>query len=210
MLSKIIGLWVLLMLSSNAHASLASLERFFARVNTLTADFEQSVTDESGMLLEKSSGVLSLSRPGKFRWNYQSLDSSVELGQQIIADGDYIYMYDPDLEQVTQRGLADALDQVPSLVLVQKNGGLVAEHFQMREYGITDGLSWVSLVPLQEDAAYQQLMIAFDDGVISKIVLLDGLGNETSLHLSKVKENNSVAAKTFQFSPPENTDILFQ
>ena len=190
-------------------ASEAALNRFFTEVKTLTAQFAQVVVDESGMTLEQSSGTVFLSRPGKFRWDYKSQDSDLPQGQQIIADGQYIYMYDPDLEQVTRRGLKDAMGQVPSLLLVQ-SGTNIEEHFLLTDFGLTDGLNWVALKPIDEDAGYQQLMIGFKGEQISQLMLLDGLGNETRLQLSQVQENVDVAASVFNFDPPENTDVLFQ
>jgi len=195
-------------LSSNSvMASEAMLKTFFTQVTTLQAVFTQKVTDETGMTLETSSGVFSLSRPGKFRWNYNSTDSDTVQGQQIIADGKSIFMYDPDLEQVTQRSLKDALGQVPSLLLVQ-SGTNIDQHFMITDFGLTDGLSWVALKPKDENAGYQQLMIGFDRGELSAINLLDGLGNETRLSLLQVKTNRSLDKALFRFIPPAGVDVL--
>jgi outer membrane lipoprotein carrier protein len=194
----------------STHPALASqslLEDFFSNVQTLQADFEQKVVDETGMLLEFSTGQFSLSRPGKFRWDYRSTDPDLASGQQIVADGESIFMYDPDLEQVTKRKLTDALGQVPSLMLVQ-NSASIAEHFSVTDIGVTDGLSWVSLKPLDEDAGYQNLMLGFLGKSLSTIVLLDGLGNETRLSLSKVENNKKLDDDTFEFKIPAGADLL--
>lgn len=190
-----------------AYASEAKLKTFFSQVNTLQASFTQKVIDETGMTLETSSGVFSLSRPGKFRWDYKSTDPDIPQGQQIIADGQSIFMFDPDLEQVTQRSLQDALGQVPSLLLVQ-TGTNIEQHFVITDFGVTDGLSWVALKPKDENAGYQQLMIGFKNSQLSAITLLDGLGNETRLSLFQVKSNISLSKGLFKFTPPEGVDVL--
>ena len=202
-----IAMLVSLGFSSSVFASEAMLKKFFTQVNTLQAVFTQKVIDETGMTLETSSGVFSLSRPGKFRWNYKSTDPEISLGQQIIADGQFIFMYDPDLEQVTQRGLQDALGQIPSLLLVQ-SGTNIDQHFMITDFGLTDGLSWVALKPKDENAGYQQLMIGFNQGQLSAITLLDGLGNETRLSLLQVKTNIALEKGLFNFVPPEGVDVL--
>ncbi|MEM7357709.1 MAG: outer membrane lipoprotein chaperone LolA [Pseudomonadota bacterium] len=189
--------------------SQALLEQFFAEVNTMEADFDQRVVDENGMTLEYATGRFYLSRPGKFRWDYNSNDPDLEEGQTLVADGRSIYMYDPDLEQVTQRQMNDALAQVPSLILVQE-GGALQEHFEVIDIGPTDGMSWVALRPKDEDAGYQQLMMAFADSQLSTIVLLDGLGNETRLRLSNVVANGELAGETFEFQVPPSADLLSQ
>lgn len=188
-------------------ASEADLREFFKSVDSLQADFTQQVVDETGMTLEVSNGIFSLSRPGKFRWNYASADPDLAQGQQIIADGESIFMYDPDLEQVTQRSLADALAQVPSLLLVQ-TGAQIDEHFNITDFGLTDGLTWVALKPKDDNAAYQQLLIGFAKGVMRSITLLDGLGNETKLMLSNVRNNIDIDRETFMFVAPDGVDVL--
>jgi len=198
-----------MLMANSATASQAILERFFAEVDTLQADFEQKVTDETGQLLDYSRGRFSLSRPGKFRWDYKSRDSDLPIGQQIVANGKVIYMFDPDLEQVTQRNLKDALGQVPSLLLVQ-SGANIKEHFTISDIGMTDGLSWVALKPNDEDAGYQQLMIGFLNGSLNTIVLLDGLGNETRLVLSKLSNNLVLPTDLFEFDVPEGADLLVE
>jgi len=195
------------MLSSNAQASQLLLERFFSEVQTLEAAFQQKVVDEVGTTLELSSGRFYLSRPGKFRWDYRSTDIDIPQGQQIIADGKSIYMFDPDLEQVTQRSMQDALAQVPSLLLVQSDAELES-HFSISDIGLTDGLSWVALKPLDEDASYQQLLLGFSGNQLDSIRLLDGLGNETHLQLSDVVSNIKLSAKVFDFQIPEGADLL--
>lgn len=178
-----------LFFSVNASASEAMLRSFFDDVASLQADFEQQVVDETGFTIERSRGVVYLSRPGKFRWDYlnhEVADGEQALSQQILADGEWIYLYDPELEQVTQRSLQDALGQVPSLLLVQ-TGANVDQHFLITDFGVTDDLSWVALKPKDVDAAYQQLMIGFNKSGLAAIQLLDGLGNETKLVLSMFK-----------------------
>ena len=199
-------------LSLSAHASEALLEQFFVEVKTLQANFEQKVVDETGMLLEFSRGRLTLARPGKFRWDYAGTDAGTNpesRGQQIVADGKSIYMYDPELEQVTRRDMRAALGQVPSLVLVQ-SGIDINEYFEVTDVGLTDGLSWVSLRPIDEDAGYQNLMVGFSGKQLDTIVLLDGLGNETRLSLSRVVNNPVIAADIFNFKVPAGTDVLSQ
>ncbi|MFT6006336.1 MAG: outer membrane lipoprotein carrier protein [Pseudoalteromonas tetraodonis] len=188
-------------------ASEENLRKFFNEVSTLQADFEQQVVDETGMTLEVSKGIFSLSRPGRFRWNYASSDPDLSLGQQIVADGSSIFMYDPDLEQVTQRSLQDALNQVPSMLLVQ-SGVNLEEHFSIVDFGLTDGLTWVALKPKDENAGYQQLLIGFAKGEMRSITLLDGLGNETRLNLSNIQNNIKLSDDVFTFVAPPDADIL--
>jgi len=182
---------------SSAQASVEMLEKFFKDITTLEARFDQAVIDETGLTLEQSSGTFYLSRPGKFRWDYQSEDLELDSGQQIVADGESIFMYDPDLEQVTKRGLEDALGQVPSLLLVQ-TGADIEKHFVINDFGLIDGLTWAGL------------MIGFLGEEINTITLVDGLGNETRLSLTAVKGNPELSQDIFDFAVPEGADVFGQ
>ena len=212
MKKQIVGLLVVaqgLIWPLAAQASEQVLSKFFTDVTTLSAQFDQKVVDETGFVLETSSGTFYLSRPGQFRWDYQSEDPDYELGQQIVADGQSIFMYDPDLQQVTQRTLEDALAQIPSLLLVQ-TGEKIDEHFNVSDFGVIEDLSWVGLKPKDENAGYQQLMIGFLGEEINTITLLDGLGNETRLSLTVVRANVELEKDVFAFDAPEGSDVLVQ
>lgn len=187
-------------------ASEVLLTKFFKEVDTLKSPFTQSIVDEQGSMIEQTAGLLFLSRPGKFRWDYQSEEEPGERGQQIIADGTNIFIYDPDIDQVTQRSLVNAMTQVPSLSLVSSSED-VNQHFTIKDHGLTDGESWVSLKPKGTEATFQRLMIGFKDKVIRSIVLLDGLGNETRLTLRKVEINKKIDSDRFRFVVPEGADL---
>lgn len=200
---------VFCVLTSNA--SEEALNDFFENTKSMQAAFMQRVFDESGVELERRSGQFSLLRPGRFRWDYDAdigdNSSDNERGQQIIADGKSIFIYDPDLLQVTQRSMENALSQVPSLILVQ-SGGDIKAHFKVDNIGMTDGLSWVSLSPKDPDAAYRKLMLGFDKKQLKSIFLFDGLGNETQLVLSDVRQNLSLENKLFDFKVPDGADLF--
>lgn len=207
----VIKLWVVaVMLLANYLPALASekaLRHFFLNVHSLSADFIQRVEDENGTALDVSGGKFYLARPGKFRWDYKGFDGDNSMGQQIVADGLSLYFYDPDLEQVTQRPLNDAIAQVPSLLLVQ-NDAEIDQHFNVDELGISDALSWVSLSPKAENAGYQQLLIGFNNQEIDTMKLIDGLGNLTKLELLNVNSNPVLAPDLFVFKVPDGVDVL--
>mgnify|MGYP005988655087 CR=1 FL=1 len=199
-----------IVLTSNAaRSSEAMLNQFFAEVDTLAAVFTQRIVDDSGMTLDAAGGRVYLSRPGKFRWDYFSPGQADLLEQQIIADGDAIFVYDLDLEQVTRRSLDNALSQIPSLSLVESKA-TVDEHFEVFDVGVTDGVSWVALKPKDPDAGFNQIMVGFENAVISAISMLDVLGNETRLDLRGVELNAQLEMDVFEFTVPEGVDVLEQ
>lgn len=208
---KLVHLFFILSLATSAstNASEPMLMRFFEEVETLQAGFDQRIVDESGNTLEVKKGIFSLSRPGRFRWNYVTDDPDYPVGQQIISDGSTITFYEPDLETANQRSMINALEQVPTLLLVQ-TGESLEKHFDVTDFGKTDGLTWVALKPKDENAGYQGLMIGFKKQLLSAIVLTDGLGNETRLTLSDVVTNRKLDEQLFAFVPSEGVDLIQQ
>lgn len=204
---RLIATFSLLLVTSSSIASEAMLKRFFSDVKSLQANFTQRVTDESGMTLQVKSGVFSFSRPGRFRWNYDSQDVDIDLGEQIISDGKTITFYDPDLETAQLRSMSNAVEQVPTLMLVQ-SGDNLEQFFNVTDFGKTDGLTWVALKPKDENAGYQELMVGFSGKNLNTIVLTDGLGNETRLGLNNLKTNTELAKSLFSFSVPEGVDVI--
>jgi len=207
---------IILLFSFKGLASESSLTQFLSATKTLKAKFEQRVLDDAGAVIDITSGHFYLSRPGKFRWDYlltplqpsQKFSEPV-IGQQIVADGQSIYVYDPDLEQVTVRQFANALSQIPSLLLVYEGNDL-NQYFTIEQASKEDekGILWVSLKPKSEEASYQQLRIGLREGLLAAIYLLDGLGNQTHLQFSDVQTNIKLDPSLFIFKVPEGADVL--
>lgn len=205
---------------SGSFASQVQMESFYRDVKTLRANFSQQVLDETGTVIDSSSGVLLLSRPDRFRWDYfaepTSLASgSVDLIQQIISDGELLSIYDIELEQVTQRNLTDAMSQVPSLSLVASEQEL-GTFFTITELDNaadpTDGsaISWVLLRPVMDNAGFDQMMLGFSAGVLKQMIVFDALGNETRLNLTAVEINVVLADALFELSAPAGVDVFVQ
>jgi len=85
---------------------------FFAGLHTLQADFEQQVVDGNNRPLQSSQGHMWIKRPGRFRWDYET-----PYRQQLVADGERLWSYDEDLEQVTVQKASDVLTSTPAMLL---------------------------------------------------------------------------------------------
>ena len=97
----------------SAHADGVDALRDFARdVQSARAQFSQTVTSPDGVRKKQSSGRFEFARPNRFRFIY---DKPFE--QQIVADGQKVWLYDVDLNQVTVRGMAGALGATPAALL---------------------------------------------------------------------------------------------
>ena len=102
--------------------ALARVDAYLASLKTLSADFVQVVRNRDGQVVDRASGTLSLSRPDRFRWDYRQ-----PYLQTIVADGERLWLYDSDLEQVTVRALEAGLGSTPAMLL--SGSGKVGDAF---------------------------------------------------------------------------------
>lgn len=174
---------------------------FVTDVTTLSANFEQSVLDAEGAIVDTSSGTIEIQRPGRFRW---ATDEPYE--QQVIADGKNVWSYDVDLAQVTVKPQADALRNTPALLL---GGDANALAGFIVEETVTDGdLTWVRLVPLDDSSGFKRLVLGFAGETLARMVFLDSLEQQTVVELGDVVYNASLDSSRFEFTPPDDADIV--
>ena len=178
------------------------LESFLADVTTFRAEFEQSLVDSDGELLESSSGMLVIRRPGQFRWSYET-----PYAQELVADGLNIWSYDVDLEQVTVKAQADMLANTPATLLGGDRGALAEFEFIGSEID-ERGTSWLTLSPHDAGNGFDRVELGFDEGVLRRMVFTDSLGQTTLIALVAVQLNEPVADETFEFSVPDGADLI--
>lgn len=201
-------LWLMpllgLLWSTTAQATPAeNLHRLLAKIVTLQGSFEQMVLDNGGTRLQQSSGSLVVRRPGMFRWQTEE-----PFPQLLVADGKHLWLYDQDLEQVTQQALDSRLEQTPALLL---SGDLdqLSQAFEVA--GPSAGDEGVyRLRPQDGNALFTQLRIAFVAGLPTEIQLEDNLGQRTSVTLTVLALNPEVPDETFLFEVPPGVDLIVE
>lgn len=177
------------------------LDRFFEKVTTFKASFIQVVLDENLLALEETSGLLWIARPGRFRWDYESGHR-----QSIVADGEVLWLYDVELEQVTRRAQESAIGQTPAVLL---SGG---QHYR-KDYNVTilgrqGAVNWISLVPKFSDGSFAEIQLGFEGETLRLIQLLDELNQITRVTLANVVENEPIPDSVFRFIPPTGVDVI--
>jgi outer membrane lipoprotein carrier protein len=177
------------------------LHRFFRQVDRYTALFNQVVLDETGEKIQDSKGRLWIERPNKFRWNYET-----PYKQQIVSDGEKLWVYDEDLKQVTVRALKGGLLDTPAVLLAGK--GKLEQQFDIQDGGGGNNLTWVVLTPKKKDTGFEKVRIGFEQTRLRTLELIDGLGQTTRYTLSGGLENQPIDPARFTFTPPPGVDIV--
>ncbi|MCL2345969.1 MAG: outer membrane lipoprotein chaperone LolA [Desulfobulbus sp.] len=177
------------------------LHRFLAGTKTLKAEFAQLVIAKGGRQPQPSSGLVSIARPGKLRWEIRK-----PYPQLMIGDGEKIWIYDSELQQVTVRRVDQAIGGSPAALLAGSND--LERNFTLSEAGERDGLSWVDAVPKAGDSGFEQVRIGFAGDDLKAMELHDSFGQITQIRFSALERNPALPAATFRFVPPEGVDVV--
>lgn len=177
------------------------LHRFLESTKTLRADFAQMVVAKNGKKPQQSTGVMMVSRPGKFRWQIDK-----PYAQLLVGDGEKVWIYDPDLRQVTVKKMDAALGSTPAALLV--GGTHLEKNFNLREVGEREGLDWLEATPKSSDSGFEKLQLGFAGDDLKTMELFDNFGQTTSLFFSHLERNPQIAPAQFRFTPPAGADVI--
>lgn len=169
----------------------------------MKANITQSVYDNRGKVVQQSFGKMALQRPGKFRW-----EVTKPIPQIVIANGTRLWVYDPDLEQVSIRALQGAAGDTPALLLSREKNSL-EEDFKITTI-LKGGASWkwFSLVPKNQDNMFAAVQLGFMNNQFSEMRLQDHLGHETRIQFKDIQMNINLPASLFNFKPPRGVDVI--
>jgi len=179
----------------------ALLRAFLSDVQTLEAAFRQTLVEPETGREQVSEGRLYLKRPKQFRWDYR--DPAPQL---VVADGTDLWLYDPDLEQVTVRSLDDGLSSTPAVLL--SGEGRLEDTFEVGAAYPEGGVDWVSLKPVDPDSDFDAVSVGFAAGELAAMDITDTLGQTTRIRFSEVRRNVPLDPALFIFEPPPGADVL--
>jgi outer membrane lipoprotein carrier protein len=194
-----------LVFASQAHATaLDQFKSFVSSTQSARGEFTQRLVKvESGAtkVSNESTGTFVFARPGKFIWTYQK-----PYEQLLQADGDKLYIYDKDLNQVTIKKLGDALGSSPAAILFGSND--LEKNFTLKEGATKDGVEWLEATPKAKDTNFEHIGIGMRNGVPAAMELRDSFGQISLLNFTKFEKNPSMPAGQFKFVVPKGADVF--
>lgn len=186
-----------------ARSSIAHLETFLAQLDTYQATFVQVQPDESTFSQHRSEGQLVLSRPGFLRWVYQSPSP-----QTIVVDGQNVWVWDQDLDQVTVQALSKLERDFPLSWLLYD--APITDRFEIIPGQVKSGVHWFNLTP-KAGTFFQSLEVAIDSqGRLVALWMYQSADNVTKVRFDNIQQNQPVAPSAFQFDPPAGVDVIGQ
>ena len=189
--------------ASAAHADAVETLRSFVRdVKSGRAQFTQTVTSPDGAKKKTSSGSFEFWRPNRFRFAYAK-----PFEQTIVGDGEKVWIYDADLNQVSSRKLGQALGATPAALLA---GGGLERDFDLAALPARDGLEWAEAKPKAKDGAFQSVRVGFQGSTLAALEIVDSFGQRSLLRFSAFAANVAIPAEMFRFTVPAGADVIEQ
>lgn len=174
------------------------------------ADFTQAVTsppkEGQAARTKTSSGSFEFQRPGRFKFVYKK-----PFEQTIVADGQTLWLYDVDLNQVTQRAQDKALGSTPAALLASAPDlAALRADYTLESAPEQDGLQWVLATPKARDGQLKSVRVGFEGGRLAALDILDSFGQRSLIRFAGMQLNPALAADSFRFQPPAGADVLKQ
>lgn len=198
----------LLLPVQTAHAAVSEqqqaankLSELLSHTQTITGSFSQLTLDSTGTQLQEAAGKMVLQRPGLFRWH-----TDPPLEQLLVSNGKKVWLYDPDLLQVTVQKMDQRLTHTPALLL-SGDVSQISENFTITYKEGGPVIDFI-LTPTAKDTLFDTLRLSFRNGVINDMQLLDAVGQRTNILFMNVKVNEPVDAQQFVFDAPEGVDVI--
>lgn len=192
----------LLLISMTCYAddSAKQLLTILTPLQNMQAQFEQSIIGKNGRVLEKTSGQMALSRPGKFRW-----ETTHPTHQLLIADGSKIWLYDENLKQVTVQS-QDKRTPSPVMLLSDPTSQLT-QQFKICCAKQKGPQQTFTLLPKNKSELFQKIELTFNNNQLAQMQLSDHLGQKTVIKFQSVKTNTNLPTN-FTFITPKGVDVV--
>lgn len=183
--------------------ALAEFVAITSEIKTLRAEFKQTISDQFGTKKDETSGKFLIKKPAKFVW-----ETVHPFEQLIVSNGESLWTFDKDLDQVNIQDLNTAVGNTP-VFLLEADQAELAKTFNVNKLisGETSSLTF-ELKPKEPGYAFERMMVLFKSGMLKEILLIDTLGQQTVVELTAVSQNQKVEDTEFEFTPPEFVDVM--
>ena len=187
-------------------AAIVGLQRRYAAVDTVTANFIQ--TYQAPGMNQTESGTLWMKKRGLMYWEYRTPETKF-----FYADGHRTYLYVPEDRQVMVRSFtAEDLRSTPLEFLLGK-GDILRSFRALQESEIkpaSEATVMVRLVPMTADLDYSYLALEIDRRTsdLRRIVIRERTGNLSEFAFTDMRTNVKISDSRFRFQIPRGVDVI--
>jgi len=178
-----------------------SLQTHLQRYKNLSGQFTQIISSEKSSHTQSSTGEFWVKKPNQFRWHY-----STPYIQKIISNGEKLWVYDEDLEQVTIKNASQSIGSSPLAIILGSTS--LDKLFDITQLEDSNNLQWLRLTPKTESSGFEFINVGFKSGLLSRMILQDDFGQTTRLLFTDISIYTPIDSDTFEFKVPEGADVF--
>jgi outer membrane lipoprotein carrier protein len=181
---------------------ISDLKHFLKDIQSFEADFSQTLIDTKGKRTQ-SEGHFILNKPTYFYWVYHK-----PFKQQIIGDGQFVWVYDEDLAQIVKTPQSKATAAANPLLTLMTNDKALNDYQVTPVENVSNAAKqWIQLQSISNKDA-PSLTLGFTDQALTAFRMIDPLGNHILIELHAVKKNQAIKSGQFKFKAPKGVDVL--
>lgn len=170
-------------------------------VKGIQASFTQEVQDAKGVTQQQNKGELKAMEPNQFYW-----ETAEPFPQKIITDGKTLWVYDPDLQQVTIKPFEENYSKTPAM-LFAGNATIIGQQFTVEK--IQGAAQGFRLLPKQQQRdLFVSLDIVFEKSLPASMTILDAMQQKTAIYFSNVILNPALPSAAFHFEAPAGVEVI--
>ncbi|MCW8963868.1 MAG: outer membrane lipoprotein chaperone LolA [Gammaproteobacteria bacterium] len=177
------------------------LQNHLQGLGSFTADFSQRIIDIDRTKVEPSTGSMSFKRPGKFIWSYQE-----PYEQEIISNGEQLWIYDKDLEQVTVRPVGDQFTQTPINIL--DDPATIIKQYEVELLSERGSEVEIQLTPHNKELGFNYVILIFNHTGLIGMEIYDAFDHYNSLSFVNIDLQASLNDNIFAFETPQGVDVI--
>ncbi len=174
------------------------LQTLLKGIHSMRANFNQTVLNESKAIIQSASGNFELVKPNLLRWQVIQPESTL-----LVINGKKMWNYDVELAQVTVQNYSTNTELSPLSFMID-DVQRIPFNFNVN----TQAGGCFDLQPKRENQNFASLQVCFAGKQISKVQLIDHLGQTSMFVFSKIHNNVHIARERFNFTPPAGTDVI--
>ncbi len=177
------------------------LQRHYHDTNSFKANFNEEIATV-GAPKRQRQGTVSFRKPGRMRWEFNDPEK-----QTIVSDGETLYSYDPDLNQVVETPLKQALKSSSATSFLLGIGN-INQDFKAR-FTTPQTTGQIDLLLDAKTGGYK-IEVGLDPQTYNliRLTLIDQLGDVTRITFSDIDDNVELPDSIFAFNAPAGADIV--
>ncbi|MBI5504262.1 MAG: outer membrane lipoprotein carrier protein LolA [Deltaproteobacteria bacterium] len=185
-----------------AEAAWKAYEKRWSETTSYVAGFRQTIEVPDVGTRVESAGRFYFAKPDKVQWQYTEGPP-----QSVVGDGQWLWLYQPDLEQVYKIPYGKAFGRGGLVALLAGREG-VSERYRATLDKSGDGTVRIRLTPLDKADGDLEVTLAADTFDLRAVVVHDPAGSVTNMVFSEPVRNRGLDVSLFTFTPPDGVDII--